>query len=167
MLQRLDHALCRGEEIFIAALLASASVILFVNVVARYVFNTGLVWAEELVRYQIIWLVFIGGSVAARKGIHIGVGALLHVLPEALARAVRIAVWLFCMAFCAVLVWYGAELVTQTKMFGQKTSAMQAPFWIVQLAIPVGAGLMLLRFGQALWREVAGGGQRAETDLIS
>ena len=167
MLKRLDRALGRLEEAFIATLLASASVILFINVVLRYVFNTGVVWAEELVRYEIIWLVFIGGSVAARKGIHIGVEAVLHVLPARLAQALRITVYALCILFCAVLVWYGAELIAQTRMFGQKTSAMQAPFWVIQLAIPVGAGLMGLRFAQALWAEFAGEHRHAETEMLS
>ena len=167
MFKRLNNALCRIEETFIAVLLISASVILFSNVVARYVFNTGVVWAEEVVRYEIIWLVFIGGSVAVRKGIHIGVDAVLHILPARFAQALHIVVWIICILFCLVLVWYGIELAAQTRMFGQKTPAMQTPFWLIQLAIPVGAGLMLLRFIQALWSGILGAEQRSQTDLIS
>lgn len=167
MLKRLDTLLCRIEEAVIALLLSSASLILFVNVVARYVFNTGLVWAEEVVRYQIIWLVFIGGSVAARKGIHIGVEAVLHLLPDAMARLLRIAVAALCVLFCALLVYYGADLVAQTRMFGQKTPAMQAPFWMIQLAIPVGAALMGLRFAQTLFAEIAGRHPEAAAEMIN
>lgn len=167
MFRRLDRALCWLEDAFIASLLLSASVIIFVNVVMRYVFNTGFVWAEEFVRYEIVWLVFIGGSVAARKGIHIGVEALLHVLPPALQRALRVTVGLICIAFCAALIWYGAELVAQTQMFRQRTSAMQVPFWIVQLAVPLGAGLMALRFGQRLWLDLRGVQHRDEVEAIS
>lgn len=167
MLRRLDRALSWLEDAFIAALLLSASVIIFVNVVLRYVFNTGFIWAEEFVRYEIVWLVFVGGSVAARKGIHIGVDAVLHVLPEKAARAMRVAVGLICIAFCLALVWYGAELVQQTQMFRQRTSAMQAPFWIVQLAVPVGAGLMLIRFAERLWLDIRGVARRDELEAIS
>lgn len=166
MFQRLDRALCWLEEGFITTLLISASAILFINVVARYAFNTGLVWAEEFVRYEIIWMVFIGGSVAARKGVHIGVEVLLHLLPPRPRLALKVAVKLICIGFCLVLVLYGAELAAQTRMFGQKTSAMQLPFWTIQLAIPVGAGLMLLRFAQGLWHDIAGARGRAETDMI-
>lgn len=167
MLQRLDRGLSWLEDAFIASLLLSASVIIFVNVVLRYVFNTGFIWAEEFVRYEIVWLVFIGGSVAARKGIHIGVDALLHVLPSAAARALKVAVGLICIAFCGALVWYGAELVAQTQMFRQRTSAMQAPFWIVQLAVPIGAGLMLIRFAERLWLDIRGIPHRDQVEAIS
>ena len=167
MLRRLDRALSWLEDAFIAALLLSASVIIFVNVVLRYVFNTGFIWAEEFVRYEIVWLVFIGGSVAARKGIHIGVDAVLHVLPAAAARALKVTVGLICIAFSAALVWYGVELVQQTQMFRQRTSAMQAPFWIVQLAVPIGAGLMLIRFAERLWLDLRGIAHRDELEAIS
>lgn len=167
MIQRLDAALCWLEDAFIASLLLSASVIIFVNVVMRYVFNTGFIWAEEFVRYEIVWLVFIGGSVAARKGIHIGVEAVLHVLPPVMERALKVIVGLICIGFCLALIVYGTELVAQTRVFNQRTSAMQAPFWIAQLAVPLGAALMLLRFAQRLWRDVLGFEQRTEAEAIS
>lgn len=166
MVRSIDRALCRFEDTFITTLLLSSSLILFVNVVARYVFNTGIVWAEELVRYEIIWMVFVGGSVAVRKGIHIGVEVLLKVLPRRAEQALRVTVGLICVAFCLVLLIYSVELAQQTRSFGQRTSAMQMPFWIVQLAIPVGAGLMLIRFSQELWRDVTGQNHRAETEIL-
>lgn len=167
MLERLDRGLSMAEDFFISVLLISASAILFVNVVGRYVFNTGFVWAEELVRYEIIWLVFVGGSVAARKGIHIGVDAIVHLMPPTAQRLTNIAVLVLCVGFCAVLAIYGWELVAQTRMFNQRTPAMQIPFWLVQMAIPVGAALMGLRFTQSLIVEVVGGEVRHETNIIN
>ncbi len=167
MLDRLDRGLSWAEDAFISTLLITASAILFVNVVARYVFNTGFVWAEEFVRYEIVWLVFVGGSVAARRGIHIGVEAVVHFLPPTARRLAAVAVLALCVAFCIVLMIYGGELAAQTRMFGQRTSAMQAPFWIVQLAIPVGAALMALRFSQRLYLEATGVHRRAEMEMIN
>lgn len=167
MFRWLDRTLCWLEDAFIASLLLSASLIIFINVVMRYVFNTGFIWAEEFVRYEIVWLVFIGGSVAARKGLHIGVEAVLHVLPPAPQRVLKVGVGLICIAFCLMLIVYGTQLVAQTQMFGQRTSAMQAPFWMVQLAVPIGASLMLLRFAQRLWRDARGLDQRDQTEAIS
>ncbi|MFT6642156.1 MAG: C4-dicarboxylate transporter DctQ subunit, partial [Flavobacteriaceae bacterium] len=76
----------------IGGLLASASLILFANVVARYVFNWGVPWAEELVRYEIIWMVFIGGSVAVRKGIHIGIDILATVSPPKTQTVIHLVI---------------------------------------------------------------------------
>lgn len=167
MLERLDRGLSMAEDFFISVMLITASVILFVNVVGRYVFNYGFVWAEELVRYEIIWLVFVGGSVAARKGIHIGVEALVHTLPSVVQKWVNGAVLILCIGFCAVLAFYGWELVAQTRLFNQRTPAMQFPFWLMQLAIPVGAVLMGLRFTQSFALAMVGAERRHETNIIN
>ena len=167
MFRQLDRLLVIAEDTFISILLVASSAILFVNVVARYVFNSGMVWAEELVRYQIVWLVFVGASVAARKGIHIGVEAIVHMLPAGARRAVQILVYALCITFCAVLVFYGIELMLQTRSFNQRTPAMQAPFWIAQLAIPVGAALMGIRFTQELVRAVRGQTGNTQTNILN
>jgi C4-dicarboxylate transporter DctQ subunit len=167
MLMRLDRALTLAEDTFISVLLIAASTILFVNVVLRYVFNTGFIWAEEMVRYQIVWLVFVGASVAARKGIHIGVDAIVHLLPAPAQKVVRVAVYLLCILLCGILVFYGAELMLQTREFNQRTPAMQAPFWLAQLAIPVGAALMALRFAQETVRVIIGKERQAEATILN
>lgn len=167
MLARLDRVLSFAEDTFISILLIAASAILFINVVGRYVFNSGFVWAEELVRYQIVWLVFVGASVAARKGIHIGVDAVVQIVPAKVRIAVRAAVFLVCIVFCGLLLFYGLELMLQTRAFNQRTPALQAPFWLAQLAIPVGAALMGLRFVQELLRTLTGEERHAETQILN
>ncbi len=166
MWSRIDRALGWLEETFVTTLLITSSIILFVNVVARYVFNTGFIWAEEMVRYEIIWMVFVGASVAVRKGIHIGIDALHYILPKNGKRIVRIVVGGICLIFCIVLFKYSLDLVMQTRSFGQRTSAMRIPFWIVLLAIPVGAGLMAIRFAQELYRDATGRHHEAETEML-
>lgn len=166
MLGRIDRALGWLEETFVTTLLLTSSMILFVNVVARYIFNTGFVWAEELVRYEIIWMVFIGSSVAVRKGIHIGIEVLLHVLPRGGGQILRMLVGAICVIFCLVLLFYSIELAMQTRSFGQRSAAMRVPFWVIQLAIPIGAGLMAIRFTQELWRDGTGRHHEAETDML-
>ncbi len=150
ILRKLNQYSNSLEEILIGGLLATASVILFANVVARYIFNWGVPWAEELVRYEIVWMVFIGGSVAARKGIHIGVDILATFSPPHIRPFILFLINAIALIFCLFLAIKGADLVLQTKMFGQVTPALQIPMWVVQLAIPVGGALMAVRFLQRL-----------------
>jgi C4-dicarboxylate transporter, DctQ subunit len=166
MIRRMDAWLSWIEKVFISVLLITASLLLFANVVARYLFSAAVLGAEELVRYQIIWMVFIGGSVAARKGIHIGIDAFLKVFPEAIVRLVSILVLSLCIVFCALLFYYGLQLVTATYGFGQRSSALRMPYWIAQLAVPVGAGLMALRFAQRLALEVRGRARASDLEMI-
>lgn len=166
MLSRVDAWLARAEEFFIAALLLIASALLFSNVVARYVFDTAVLGAEELVRYMIVWLVFVGGSVAARKGIHIGIDAFLKLAGKRVRRVISIVVLVICIGFCAALAYYGAHLVADTYQYGQRSSALRLPFWIAQAAIPVGAALMALRFLQRLVSLLRAREERSDLEMI-
>lgn len=153
---KLDIIFSRIEEFLLGILLTTASLVLFVNVVARYGFNWGFSWAEELVRYEIIWMVFLGGSIAAREGLHIGVDILVRFAPRPLRRPIEALIYLISLVFCGLILYYGVDLIKQTRMFGQVSPALQLPMWIAQLAVPLGAGLMALRFTQQLWHLFAG-----------
>lgn len=166
MLSRADNWLTIAEKLFISALILGASALLFANVVARYVFSTAVLGAEELVRYMIVWLVFVGGSVAARNGIHIGIDAVLSFVGPAIRRGILVVVLVLCIAFCAALAYFGFELVSATYSFGQRSAALRMPFWIAQAAIPVGATLMLLRFTQRLVNLLRSREDRSDLELI-
>ena len=162
---KLDVALSKAEEFLLGVLLTTASLVLFANVVARYVFNWGFPWAEELVRYEIIWMVFLGGSIAARQGLHIGVDLLVRFAPAPLKKPINLLINFISLTFCVLVLYYGASLISQTKMFGQVSPALQVPMWMVQMAIPLGAGLMALRFAQQIWHLIVG--EKIESHLES
>ncbi|MEO5696120.1 MAG: TRAP transporter small permease [Burkholderiaceae bacterium] len=167
MLHTLDAALSRIEETLIGLLLVAASFVLFINVVARYGFNDSLAWAEEITRYAIVWMVFLGGSVAARKGIHIGVDILARSLGDRPARRYLVAlVDSLCVAFGVFLVVFGGSLAAQAYEFGQVTPALQVPLWTVQLAIPVGGALMTLRFVQRLRANWTGHAEAVAAEML-
>jgi len=157
VLRKLDALLLRAEEAVIGILLIVASFILFANVVARYGFNDSFPWAEEATRYAIVWMVFIGSSLAASKGAHISVDVLMRLLGKSQAgKALIVGVDLLCVLFSVCLVFFGWDLVAQAREFGQVTASLQAPLWAVQLAMPVGGVLMALRFTQRFFADLAG-----------
>lgn len=145
----LDRWLTRVEHLLLGSAILGSSLILFINVVLRYFFAKGLVWAEESVRYMIIWMVFIGGSVAAHKAQHINVDVLINLLPESPRRTANLVVRLIAALFCAALCIWGARLTLLIKASGQITPGMQIPTYWAYLAIPVGSALMALRFVQS------------------
>ena len=137
------------EEAFCAASLLATALVLFVNVVLRYVFSASTSWAEELIRYLMIWITFIGGSVCVRRGAHIRMDFLLGMMPERYAGALTLLVYLIAAGFCAALCWYSCRLVKFTVELEQTSPAMGIPMWIPYLAMPMGSALMALRFVQA------------------
>lgn len=124
------------------ALLAAMSVIIFVNVVLRYLTNQSLEWAEEVSRHMMIWLTFLGAGPVLRYGGHIAVENLQDAAPRALAIAMRLVIALLLFAFFAFMIWYG-WLYMNRAMF-QLTAVTQIPFGYIYAAMPVGGVLLVV-----------------------
>ncbi|MBQ9566026.1 MAG: TRAP transporter small permease [Synergistaceae bacterium] len=138
----------RAEEIFCAAALLLTTLILFINVALRYGFSASTSWAEELIRYLMIWITFIGGGVCVRRGAHIRMDFLLSALPARWRTRLTRLVYGLSAAFCAALAWYGVRLVGFTLAHEQISPALELPMWIPYSAMPVGLTLMALHFLQ-------------------
>jgi C4-dicarboxylate transporter DctQ subunit len=132
------------EESFIAIVLLCSTGVLFMNVVLRYFFRMSTIWAEEFIRYSMIWISFIGSAVCFRKGIHFGVDLILRVKSRLFVRVVKIFIETACLAFCCFLLKYSFDLVLFTKGTGQISPAMQVPLWMVYTVIPFSAALAVL-----------------------
>ncbi|WP_394199820.1 TRAP transporter small permease [Litoreibacter albidus] len=91
------------EETFIAALLGLMTLLTFANVIARYVFNSNILWALELTVFMFAWLVLLGASYAVKKGAHLGVDAILNVVSPGLRRNLGIVAGVVCVAFAFLL----------------------------------------------------------------
>ena len=79
--ERLIDLYCRLLKVAIAICLAAMVVLVFTNVVMRYLFNSGIATSEELSRWLLVWLTFLGAIVALRQHAHLGVDTLVRALP--------------------------------------------------------------------------------------
>ena len=149
----LDRLYVRVIEILVFVALAAMVGIGFLSTALRSVPGWGgLYWAEEIIRYACIWMVFLCSGLTIRYGIHFRVDILLAALP----RRIGIGLALFAVAvmiwFEAVLIWFGSQ-VTILNMEQQSTS-LEFPMGYVYVAIPIGGVLMLfetLRLGWTIW----------------
>lgn len=157
MLKKIDKILCFIEEVIITFGLFTSAIILFINVILRYFFKSGIVWAEEYTRYAIIWITFVGGGVAVRHGAHLRVSALLDSLKGNKKKTLSFIVYIITIAFTVFLFIWGTMLTLQIKSTNQLTPAMEIPTYLIYLAIPVGGLLMTIRSLQSLWVELKGG----------
>jgi TRAP-type C4-dicarboxylate transport system permease small subunit len=126
----------------IIAMMGTMALLVFANVVSRYLFNHSLVWVEELTQYQMIWIAWLGAGLALREGRHVAVDLLEDALPEGARRILRGAIALTMLAFLLALGWYGTQIVAfswnqETPMLGIRTG-------IPYLGIPIGALLCAL-----------------------
>lgn len=125
-------------------LLAAMSLIIFTNVAMRYLTNDSLEWAEEVARYMMIWLTFLGAGPVLRYGGHIAVENLQDALPRAGGIAVRMLVAALLFGFFGFMVWYG-WLYMQRTLF-QLTPVTQIPFAYIYSAMLFGGLLLIVHF---------------------
>lgn len=93
----------RLEETLIAALLGLMTLITFANVVTRYVFNSNILWALELTVFLFAWLVLLGASYAVKKGIHLGVDAIINMVSRPTRRILGLIAVAVCVVFSFLL----------------------------------------------------------------
>jgi C4-dicarboxylate transporter DctM subunit len=176
-LRALDHL----EEWLVATLMAAATTLIFTAVVHRYGaglsidlskwaaehgFTTlaaflksiflwfaarDLSWAQELCIYMVIWMAKFGAAYGVRTGIHVGVDVLVNMLRPASRRRVIVFSLLCGALFTGMVAAFGASFVLQMLATGERSNDLEAPMWIVYLAIPFGSGLMCFRFLQVAW----------------
>lgn len=145
------------EEGLIVFLMAAMTLVTFVQVVARYVFNYSFVWALELTGVMFAWLIFAGMSYGVRVGAHIGIDALVKAAGPRTRRALGIVAALLCLAYAAIFAFGGYQYVRKIHDVGILMQDIPVEQWIPRLILPFGFALLGFRFAQVLYRLVTGG----------
>jgi TRAP-type C4-dicarboxylate transport system permease small subunit len=116
------------------------TVMIFLQVIFRYVLGDSLSFSEELARFMFIWAVAMGSALALRTRSHIGVEVFVDWLPSRFADKVKIVGSLLNLLFFGLLIWYGFVMVGETM--DQESPALLLPMGYVYLAIPL-SGIVL------------------------
>jgi TRAP-type C4-dicarboxylate transport system permease small subunit len=154
---------CRFLKAVIVACLAVMVVLVFGNVVLRYAFNSGITVSEELSRWLLVWLTFLGAIVALREHAHLGVDTLIKALSPAGKRG--------CFVLSYGLMLYADALLTEGSWkqtiitFGDSAPATGLSvgiFYASGIVFGVSAAVILL---YDLWRVLTG--RTSEDDLIA
>lgn len=144
----------RITEWIMAAMLAVMVGLVFGNVVLRYIFNSGLVAAEEIARLMFVWLVFLGATVALRHQRHLGLEILQARLPFKVRRA--------CAVIAHLMMLYALYLFVQGSwiqlLIGMETfsTVLRFPMAFYAAAGFFPAIAMALIVLANLWRIVTG-----------
>jgi C4-dicarboxylate transporter DctQ subunit len=175
----------RLEEGAMAFFLGVMVVITFSQVVARYVFNSGAVWALELTTYVFAWLVLIGVSYGVKVGAHLGVDAFVRIAPARYQRWLILLATLLCCVYAGIMLYGAWDYWSKIYRFGIDTEDLYVPRviveaiyggpdykhepvgidrWVPYAALPLGMALLLFRFIEALVMIATG---RRETLIAS
>lgn len=144
--------LARGIENLMALCLAVMALSVFVNVVLRYGFGTGVAASEELSRLLFVWMVFIGAALAYPRGEHMAFTGLLVALRHRRAPMALLTVLIRLLVLCACgfLAWGAWQQVqvglgSHSVVLGYSTALLPLPALICALAIGAVALWQLLR----------------------
>ncbi len=171
------------EEGLIALILGLMTVITFANVIARYVFNSNILWALETTVFLFAWLVLIGASYCIKTRTHLGVDVILNIVSPATRKTLAIISVICCLAFSILLligawqywspfvgkqVWYEVNDIPMPDLLRFIEDAMnegeayeKLPRFIPYFALPLGMALITFRFLQAAVQVF-----RGETDRL-
>ena len=136
----LDHV----EEFFMIPLIFAMSIIIFIQVVCRYVFQNSLTWSEEMARYMFVWLVYFSVSYTARREKHIRIDAAINIYPKKARPYIEILSEVIVLCFAIFIAAWS----------GQMSPAMRIPMQFVYAAPMIGMGLTAIRQLQCIYRRI-------------
>jgi len=129
-------------EYFIFALLSSMSIVIFLQVVFRYIIRYSLPWSEELSRYLFVWLALMGAAVGVKKNAHFGVDILVRRLKPKNQKILYLIGSLFILFFLCVIIFEGVKLTINN--WTQLSPAMRIPMSFPYSSVPASFLLMLV-----------------------
>jgi len=122
-------------------LCAVMGLLVFFNVLSRFIFNLDVAWSGELVTFCLVWGSFLGGAAAVQRGAHMRVGELIEALPLRLRRILEALVLVATLALLGFVAWYGLAICQRT--WGQETTVLYWPQGLLYAGMPLGAVLAM------------------------
>jgi TRAP-type C4-dicarboxylate transport system permease small subunit len=149
--------LYRTVEAVTVGVLAGYVAILVVQVVLRYVFNSSLVWSDEIIRFGLVWNVMLGAALVSLREGHIRVDIFENLLPHRARRVTRLLIHLVSLAFLLLLLFFGWKFAVRGAVQSAPVTDLSMAY--AYSAIVVGAALMaFFTLVTIVWRLQGKGG---------
>jgi TRAP-type C4-dicarboxylate transport system permease small subunit len=149
VLDALSRALAWIEGTLTALLLGSMIVLAFLQVILRNFFSTGILWVDPFLRHMVLWVGFLGASLATRQEKHLNLDLITRLLPPRGVEMSRIVTNLFAALVTGFLAQAGwtfvvSEMASREELF--RIGETSYPGWWFETVIPAGFALMAFRF---------------------
>jgi len=145
ILRRSTKVLEKAEDSIVIFSVALALILCCIQVIARYVFNYPLSWPEELGRYLVILIVYVGASIALRKKNHIAVDIIPTFFPSSRKILGHLST-ISGVMFSLLIIIYGMKFVRSLMISGQIAITLKIPIFIVYSVLPLGGVLLFLQY---------------------
>lgn len=140
-MKKLDEGIYKILYWICSMLMLSMAMLIFAQVIARYVFSQSLTWSEEIGRYIFVWMSFLGMAVAIRAKAHVALDILLKYVGAQTKRRLVLINGICIATLSGVMIYSGVKLVLLGGR--QSSAALQLPMDMVYLVIPVSGMLMM------------------------
>lgn len=145
-LLKIRAAVARVEEWFLCFLLSTMVILACMQILLRDIFSSGLIWADPLLRYLVLWSGLIGAAIATRQGKHIAIDVASHLIPEKYFSWLVALIDLFSAFVCAALTYASVLFILSEKDFGGTRLILGIPSWVLNLIFPLAFALIAVRF---------------------
>ncbi len=135
----------KGEEALLCFLLAAMIIVACLQIALRTFFSSGLMWADPILRYLVLWCGLLGAVLATGRGKHISLDLLSNKLPRNVRSWVHLITYLFCIIVSTGLTWAGYTFLQNEMEFGGP-GPFSLPGWIWNSIFPIAFGLIALKY---------------------
>lgn len=127
----------------------AAAIIICVEIISRFLFNSPTTWVLEISVYLCIAAGFLGAAYTLQHNAHFSITIVAERFSEKGQRILRLVTSSMAMIYCMVFVWKGCEMVISSHELGLiSETLLETPLWIPELVIPLGAILLLFNFAR-------------------
>ncbi len=142
-MQKFSRLVVNISLVMVTFFLAAMVVIVFLQIIGRYVLFWSLPWSEELSRYLMIWMAYIASNVALYKGLHVSMRAFLNILSEKNRNYLFFVMNFGILLFLTVVIFYGYKNIIIVS--NQTTPVLGISMGWAYAAVPFGCLLMLVQ----------------------
>jgi TRAP-type C4-dicarboxylate transport system permease small subunit len=142
-LERLRQFGTSVENALLVLLLSAMMLLAVGQIVLRMFFNSGLLWADELLKILVLWIALVASVAAARSRRHLRIDILTRYVPQRYAQVPELLVDLFAAAICGFIAWHSLQFILLSV---GDTVLVNVPSWVAQGIVPAAFLLMCYRF---------------------
>ena len=152
LIRKLDES---GERWLLLIFYAYVVIVVFVEVLRRFLLEYSSFWGEETARYMFIYLVWVGAAAAVKDRAHLRIDVLFNLVPE------RVGAWIYLLGdvltvlFACLVLWLSLESVATSIRFESQTHGLRISQAWFTAAVPFGFTLILIRLLQSIRRDLA------------
>lgn len=146
----------KTEEAIISLLLVAMTLLVFWEVILRFVFNTGLTWGQEATLHLSAWFVLFGVSYGLKVGAHIGVDAFVRLLSPLGQRIITAVAVLLSLVYCGLFIYGSWIYLSKMHMIGIELEDIEIQTWVAHSILLIGLVMLSLRLLALLWQVATG-----------